>query len=229
MKRLAAPLLIGLVGAAILVALGIWQVQRLEWKRGILTEIETTITADPVPLPAPGAADPEADRYLPVAARGTIAPGELHVLVSRKQQGAGYRIIAPFETEDGRRVLLDRGFVPTEAKAAPRRIGATRITGNLHWPEERGGFTPENDLSDNIWFARDVAAMAEALGTEPLLVVVRTETPQAPGLVPLPVSAVGIPNDHLQYAITWFSLALIWLGMAAIWIRRGHFAKETRA
>ncbi len=226
-KRLVAPLLIGLAGAAILVALGLWQVQRLDWKRGILTEIETEISADPQPLPADP--DPAEHRYLPVTLEGSIGPKELHVLVSQKVVGAGYRVIAPFTTEDGRRILVDRGFVPDDAKDEARRIGETALKANLHWPDERNSFTPANERERNIWFARDVAEMAEVLDTEPLLAVVRAETPAAPGIGPLPVSTSGIPNDHLQYAITWFSLAAVWLGMTLVWIRRRSFAPEGSA
>ncbi|ETX16088.1 hypothetical protein OCH239_07975 [Roseivivax halodurans JCM 10272] len=226
MKRLAAPLLIGLIGAAILVALGVWQMQRLAWKEAILNDIESTIAGDPVPLPA--SYDPGTDRYQPVELEGSIGEGELHVLVSQKQKGAGYRIIAPFTTDDGRTILIDRGFVPNEAKDATRRIGETAIRANLHAPEERSGFTPENEVDRNIWFARDVGAMADALGAEPILAIVREEMPPAPGIDPLPVSSEGIPNDHLQYAITWFSLAAVWLGMTVIWVRRRSFAQEVR-
>ncbi|SLN72496.1 SURF1 family protein [Roseivivax jejudonensis] len=225
MKRLAAPILIGLVGAAILVALGVWQVQRLEWKQGILREIESTIGGDPIALPADP--DPEAHLYAPVTLDGSIGPGEVHVLVSQKRQGAGYRVIAPFATEDGRRVLVDRGFVPVTEKDAPRRIGETALRGNLHWPDDRNPSTPENDMGGNTWFARDIAALADTLDTDPVLVVVRSETPATPGIQPLPVSTAGIPNDHLQYAITWFSLAAIWIGMTVIWIRRDTFARQS--
>ena len=224
MTRHFAPLTIGLVGAAILVALGLWQVQRLDWKRGILSEIETTIAGAPQPLPE--TPDAAAHRFLPVAVEGEIGAGELHVLVSRKLVGAGYRIIAPFETEAGRRILIDRGFVPTEDKAADRPAGPARLEGNLHWPAERSDFTPENDRDGNIWFAREVPVMAEALDTEPVLLVVREAAPGAPGITPLPVSAEGIPNDHLQYAITWFSLAVLWLAMTGLWLARGRIAKK---
>ena len=187
---------------------------------------ESTISGAPAPLP--GSYDPATDRYQPVALEGAIGSGELHVLVSQKRQGAGYRIIAPFTTAQGRTILIDRGFVPNDAKEASRRIGETAIRANLHAPEERSGFTPDNETGRNIWFARDVGAMAEALGTEPILAIVREETPPAPGIDPLPVSSEGIPNDHLQYAITWFSLAAVWLGMTLVWVRRRSFVQEVR-
>lgn len=212
MRRNIGPLVIGIAGAAVLIALGVWQVQRLQWKEALLADIEARIAAEPVALPADP--DPEADRYLPVRAEGVIGAEELHVLVSTKTEGAGFRIVAPFETGGGRRLLLDRGFVPDEAKGAERRTGRATVTGNLHWPDDRGSATPENDPGDNYWFARDLEQMAGVLETEPLLLVVRAEDPPAPGIMPLPVDASGIPNDHLEYAVTWFGLAAVWVAMS---------------
>ena len=220
MRRIIIPLIFGLAGAAVLVALGVWQVQRLAWKERVLADIEARIAAAPVDLPAEP--DPMADRYLPVKVSGVLAGPELHVLVSRKQVGAGYRIIQPFEVQ-GRRIMVDRGFVPLSAIDTPRAQTHETLTGNLHWPDETDGYTPEPDLEKNIWFARDVPRMARALNTEPvLLVVARQESETGPGLTPLPVDTGGIPNDHLSYAITWFSLAAIWLSMT------GYFLWRTR-
>jgi surfeit locus 1 family protein len=62
--------------------------------------------------------------------------------------------------------------------------------------------------------------MAQALTTEPILLVLRSATPEIPSVLPIPVDTARIPNDHLQYAITWFSLALIWLAMTAFFLGR---------
>lgn len=226
MTRTIAPLLFGLIGAGILVWLGMWQVQRLAWKEDILEQIESRIAGDPAPLPAPGATDPDRDRYLPVAVTGTIGSEDLLVLVSRKRVGAGYLVISALTLEDGRRVLLDRGFVPVDARNADRsQSGPVQVTGNLHWPDDRTASTPENDIAGNTWFARDIGAMADRLNTEPLLVIARNMSPPDPGVTPLPVDTSGIPNDHMQYAITWFSLAAIWLIMTAVFLRRQYATK----
>lgn len=219
MKRLLFLLIIGLAGASTLVALGVWQMQRLEWKRGLLAGIDAQIAAAPVGLPKEP--NPEQDRYLSVRTAGTILSGELFVLVSVKQVGPGFRIIAPFLMDDGRRILIDRGFVRDTARGSVRSLGPAEVTGNLAWPDETDSYTPEPDRKAETWFARDVAAMAAALDTEPVLLVARSETD--PGVTPLPVDSAAIPNDHLQYAITWFSLAAIWIGMTA------HFLWRTRA
>lgn len=227
MTRIAIPLLFGLIGAAILVWLGTWQMQRLDWKRGILTEIETQIVGDPAPLPVTG--DPDTDKYQPVRLVGTVEPDELYVLVSQKRIGAGYLVISPFVTDDGRRILLDRGFIPVEARTTSRSAGPVKVTGNLHWPDDRTSSTPENDITGNTWFARDIDAMAEVLNTEPLLVIARNMSPPDPGVTPLPVDTSGIPNDHLQYAITWYSLAVVWLVMTATFLWRQSKGKEGTA
>ncbi len=209
-RAMIAPLLFGLIGAAVLISLGVWQVQRLGWKEGILAEIEARIGADPVAMPA--APSPETDRYRPVEATGRLGEEEVHVLVSRKQIGAGYRVITALDT-GGRRYLLDRGFVRAEDKDAPRALHDVTVIGNLHWPDDRTGSTPANDMGGNIWFARDIDDLARRLDTEPVLIVARSDT--GDGIEPLPVGTEGVPNDHLHYAITWFSLAAIWLGMTA--------------
>ncbi|KUJ80461.1 cytochrome oxidase biogenesis protein Surf1, facilitates heme A insertion [Ruegeria marisrubri] len=223
MRRILFLLIFGLTGLAILLSLGTWQVQRLAWKEALLADIEARISGDPVGLPE--SPDPEADRFLPVAVSGELLPGEVHVLVSVKQVGPGYRIIAPFRVGD-RTILLDRGFVRIEDKDKDRQTGPMEVTGNLHWPDEIDGYTPEPDLKENIWFARDVPALAAELDTEPVLLIARSRTD--PGVTPLPVDTAGIPNDHLQYAVTWFGLALVWAAMTAYFLWRGRAPSESR-
>lgn len=213
-RRMIAPLLFGLIGAAILIGLGVWQMQRLQWKQGVLAEITARITAAPVALPA--TPDPTADLYLPVQADGRFTGQSLRVLASRKMVGPGYRIIAVFETA-GRRVLVDAGFAP-EGTAVTLPTAPLQVTGNLHWPAEVDGFTPAPDLAKGLWFARDLPAMAAALQADPVLIVARD--PVVAGVDAMPLDGSGIPNDHLGYALTWFSLAAGWLGMTVLFLWR---------
>lgn len=224
MRRILFLLIFGIAGLAVLVSLGVWQVQRLAWKQGVLAEIDSRISAEPVGLP--DTVSPDADKYLPVTITGDLVPGEIHVLVSVKQVGAGYRIIQSFSTED-RTILVDRGFVPVTAKQDKRLNGSMEVTGNLHWPDEIDSYTPEPDIDDNIWFARDVPNLAAALGAEPILLIARSQTD--PGITPLPVDTAGIPNDHLQYAITWFGLALVWAAMTGYFLWRNRAPSESDA
>lgn len=215
--RVLVPLIFGVLGAAVLIWLGVWQLQRLAWKEGVLAQIETRVTADPVAVPLTVT---EADRWLPVAADGQIGADALRVLVSRKTFGAGYRVISAFETADGRRILLDRGFVALETAIPPG--GAGRITGNVHLPDDRTSSTPANDEAKNIWFARDITRMAEVLDTEPVLIVARAVDPAEPGITPLPVDTATIPNDHFGYAMQWFGLAVVWTAMTGYLLWRNR-------
>lgn len=209
MRRLIVLLVIGVIGAAALLFLGSWQVERLHWKQAILAEIEGQIYRDPVAVPANP--DPEADRFLAVTAHGRVTEDEILVLASARGQGAGYRVISAFETDDGRRLMLDRGFVGITAHDDVRPAHDATIIANLHWPEERDSFTPENDLAANTWFARDVPQMAQVLKAEPFLLVLRETDYDSPRVTPWPVDTSGIPNNHLEYAVTWFSFAAIWV------------------
>ena len=212
LKRMIWPILFGLVGCAILLRLGAWQVVRLEWKETLLAGIEARIADAPEALPE--VPDAERDQFQPVALSGTILEGEITILASLRNAGPVFRIIRAFETEAGRRILIDMGFVrETERRTARPGNVAADLVGNLYWPDEIDGFTPEPDLAAGIWFARDIPAMAEALDTDPVLVVLR-EAPQTDlGVTPFPVDTSAIPNDHLSYAVTWFLLAAVWLGM----------------
>ncbi|MGR3801951.1 SURF1 family protein [Marinibacterium profundimaris] len=215
MRRILFLLLIGLAGTATLVWLGVWQMQRLAWKEDMLARIESEIGAAPVPLP--DNPTPATTPFLPVIVEGEILDDEILVLASLKKVGPGYRVIAPFRV-GGRTILLDRGFLEITDEDTPRSTGAAEITGNLHWPDEVDGFTPDPDPEARLWFARDVTSMAAELGTEPVLLIAATRTD--PTILPMPVDTSGIPNDHLQYAITWFLLALVWVVMTWFFARR---------
>ena len=217
MRRILIPLIFGLAGAAVLISLGTWQVQRLAWKEGVLADIEARIAAEPVALPV--APDPEADKYLPVTVAGTLAPAPLRVLVSQKRVGAGYRLVTLLETED-RKILVDLGFIKVDVPVSELPATPVTITGNLHWPDDRNSSTPENDVTGNVWFARDIDQMADWFKAEPLLVVMRETSKTDLSVTPLPVDTSGIPNDHLNYAITWFSLAAVWLVMTGYFLWR---------
>ena len=215
-RRVLIPLIFGAIGVGILLGLGFWQVSRLAQKEAYLADLEARIAAAPVALPA--TPNPEADRFLPVITTGTFDGQALNVLVSRKQIGAGVRLIAAFTTDTGRRILVDRGFVAEADRGADHAATANEVTGNLHWPDEVDSYTPAPDATTGLWFARDVPAMAAALNTDPVLVVARSDT--GGGVEALAVDTSGTPNDHLQYAITWFSLAVVWAGMTALFLWR---------
>ncbi len=220
MRRLIFPILLGLAGCGVLISLGMWQVQRLDWKRDILDRIEERISAAPVELPdAPTEEDFE---YRTVWVTGQLDGPELHVLVSGTAAGTGYRVIRAFVTEDGRRIMIDEGLLPLESKdqPAPDASAPIEIVGHMLWPDDASESSPAPDLGRNIWFARDLPAMAAALSTEPVLIVLAEVSQADPRLTPLPVDTSGIKNDHREYAITWFGLAIVWAAMSLYLIFR---------
>ena len=209
-RRFVGPLIIGLPGTVVLAALGVWQLQRLEWKEGILAEMDALLTGIPGSLEE--AVTPEVVRFAPVRVSGTTTGEELHVLQATGQ-GAGYRLISAFETEASGLILLDEGFIASAAKDAVRPPRSLTIVGNVHIPDDVTSATPAPDRPANIWYGRDVAEMADALQTEPYYVVVRTVEVGERVANPIPLDTSGVANNHLGYAVQWFGLALVWAGM----------------
>jgi len=209
MKRYLFALVLGVVGCAILISLGVWQLERLAVKQAAIAEIESRINTPAVPVPRHP--DPLQDKYMAVEATGTLLD-LVRVYTSQKDKGAGYRIIQAFEF-DGRRIMVDRGFLPIDAHSDVNGPVEVTVLGNLHWPDETTSWTPAPDIAGNRWFARDVTALALTLQAEPVLIVARSLTPNTFTARPIPVSSADITNDHLEYVITWFSLAFVWAGM----------------
>jgi surfeit locus 1 family protein len=224
MKRFWFIVFIGFAGTACLLYLGKWQIDRLYWKLDVLTKIDQKIAAAPVLLPAEPSES--VHKYLSVEISGQFLQESIRVLASKKRYGAGYRIIHVFRT-NGRRLLVDLGFVGLDTDYDIDLISNISLVGNLHWPDEVDNFTPEPDLENNIWFAREVERVASALQTEPVLVILKDSTLKDKNIKPMPIDTTHIPNDHLQYAITWFSLAIIWALMSClfIWTTRQKAAK----
>lgn len=208
MRRYVFPVLMGVVGVAILMSLGFWQLRRMEEKRVYLDAIEARISNAPIPLPA--MPEEGRDKFQAVTARGRFTGEYLEVLAGQKGASPGVMVVEVFETE-GRRILVQRGFVEEEARGVPRTSHEAKVEGNLHWPDDTNAFTPPPDEKTGLWFARDVPAMAAKLNTEPTLIVARA--PTGDGIAPMPVDTSGIPNDHWGYAIQWFLLAATWAGM----------------
>ena len=215
MNRRIPLLIFGVVGTAILMSLGFWQLQRMTWKTEILTEIDRRLAEAPVSVPTNP--DPVGDKYLQVEVTGLVEQTELHVLTFGDNT-PGFRVITAMVLEDGRRILVDRGFVPETQKDAPRVGGVTRAVGSLVWPQETDKYVPDPNLEKNIWFARNVPLMATALNTQEVMLAV-SRSSNNEGITPQ-IASVNISNRHLEYVMTWFSLAVIWIGMTGYALSR---------
>lgn len=217
--RLISALGLGLAGVVFLCSLGIWQIQRMYEKRAQLDQITAGISVAIAPVPA--VLDPEKDRYRPVTAEGRFTDETLYVLSGKPMVGAGVQVISVLEMANGRRLLIDRGFLVDDDKHKPLTVTDVKVTGNLMWPRDSNEYTPPPDPKTGLWFARDAQAMSALLHTEPTFIVARE--PTGDGIEAMPVDTSSIPNDHWGYAITWFLLAAVWAVMtvALLWrIRR---------
>ena len=223
LRKILFPLILGVAGCGVLISLGLWQVERLAWKEDVLVGINARLAAAPAPLTTE--VSESTNEYTRVTVSGTPTGEELHVLVSGTEAGTGYRVISKMQTPLGA-VLVDQGLLALENKAAAPLIVPMEITGTLIWPDDQNSSTPDPDIAANIWFARNVDTMSVALDTLPLMIVSTTSTPADPRLTALPVNTATIKNDHFEYAVTWFLLALVWAIMSFYLILRTTRQKD---
>lgn len=216
-----------------LLGLGTWQVQRLNWKNGLIAQIEARVHAPPVPLEdALAAVRRGADlEYTRVAVKGRWVPGIERYLWAPASAGPGWHVYAPLKTASGSVVIVNRGFVPDAhrdptTRPEPAQAGDVSLVGLLRMPEPKGTFTPENDAARNIWYWRDVGGMARSMLPDadaevaPFAIDAEAGSAQPPG----PqggVTRLELPNSHLQYALTWYGLAATLVGVyvAFVWSR----------
>ena len=222
------------VGVAILVGLGIWQLDRKVWKENLIATVTARLARAPEDLPSRESWPrlvPEADEYTRVKFPAEFLAGEEALVYSAGSafrpdvQGAGYWVFAPARLAGGSIVLVDRGFEPPERKDPASRAqgephGIVEVVGVMRWPEPRGMFTPADDPKTNVWYLRDPAAMAAAKKWDAAApFYIEQESPVPPGGWPKPGKlAVNLPDSHLQYAITWFGLALGLAGVYVTWL-----------
>lgn len=202
---------------AVLIALGVWQVERRDWKHALLARIEAQRAAPPRDL-VEVLTGPEAERdFAHVEADGVLdATRGVHLFAPEGQGEADYRIIAPLDYGEGRVILVDLGTITETQKKAlsapvPAALGGPmHVEGILRPSEGSGWTTAAPDTKTHRWYARDVPAIAAALGLSDIPpFIIQSETP-VPGGVPRPVPfRPEISDNHLAYAVTWFSLALI--------------------
>ena len=223
LRKILFPLVLGLAGCGVLISLGLWQVERLAWKEDILAGINSRLAAAPTELTLD--VSEAVDEYTRVTLLGAPTGEELHVLVSGTEAGTGYRVISKVETAFGA-ILVDQGLLAIDNKAAAPLVAEMQIDGTLIWPDDQNAQTPDPDLAANIWFARNVDTMSAALNTLPLMVVATRTTPPDPRLTALPVNTTTVKNDHFEYAVTWFLLALVWAIMSFYLILRTARPKD---
>ncbi|HET7850771.1 MAG TPA: SURF1 family protein [Pseudolabrys sp.] len=234
-RGIVVPTIFALVGVAILIGLGKWQLDRKVWKEDLIATVTARSSAPPESLP-PRAAAPQlsraADEYRRVTFSAEYLIGEQALVYTAGSafrpdiSGAGYWVFTPARLADGRVVVVNRGFVPFDRKAlaanGQRAPAKVEITGALRWPEGRGLFTPGDDPQHNVWYVRDPRVIAAAKQWGPVApFYVDQESPQPAGGWPRAGKlVVTLPDNHLQYALTWFALALGLIAVYGTWLAR---------
>ena len=209
---------------ALLIGLGVWQLERRTWKLALIAQTERKLRQPPVAAPGPdrwtgiGAQD----AYTPVVARGRYRAAADTYVQAVTDLGGGFWVLTPFDAERGFTLMINRGFVPSDRRgqtAASSEVQTVR--GLLRVSEPGGGFLRHNDPAADRWYSRDVAAIAatKRIGTvAPYFIDASgpdTGWPRG-GL-----TVVRFRNSHLVYALTWFGLALL-VGIMAWRVRRPH-------
>lgn len=222
----------------VLIGLGTWQMQRLDWKQGLIDARRAAVSEAPLTEAPTIDAGPVAFRRLRLT--GRFDPQQEFYLTgqtytdSRGMSQSGWHIVAPFHLTDGAVVMVDRGFVPFDLKDAthhePPPAGTVTIDGLIRPPAAPGWLVPANDPAKNIWFTLDPAALAQAAGVSAAL-------PFTLDLLPEPEARQGwpragqtrldLPNNHLQYALTWYSLAGVLMVVTGLFARSRRIGFQT--
>ena len=227
---LLVPALVTALMGAVLVGLGIWQLQRLVWKNAIVARIESRAGAPAQPLPSPAtwrglAADDY--EYRRVTLAGTFDYTEEALVFRGTAEGPGYFVLTPLHLASGGSVIVNRGFVPADrADAAARRAanvaGPVEVIGLMRSTEPRNPFTPADDPASGRYFTRDPILVAAHFGlADAAPFSIDADATANPGGLPRGgMTMLAIPNNHLSYALTWFGLAIGLLGVFATFVWR---------
>ena len=222
------------VALAVLVALGTWQVKRLYWKEQLLASIEQRSHAEPLDVIAIEQAltGGEAIDYRTARASGRfLHDKERHFFATFKGQ-SGFYLYTPLELDDDRFLFVNRGFVPYDLKQPSSRpqslvTGNQDITGlaRARLSERPSSIVPDNDEAGNIFYWKDLDRMAASVGLPAVSMLpffLDADATPVPGGLPLGgVTVIDLPNSHLQYAVTWYGLALALLVVSIFaWIKR---------
>jgi cytochrome oxidase assembly protein ShyY1 len=224
---------------AVLVSLGVWQLQRRAEKHRLIAALDERLGSKPAALPQPGAwaaLSPDKDEFRRVTFAATFAPLPDAMVYSSGSavrddiSGPGAWAFLPARLASGEIVVVNAGFVQNtmqdraqQDRATPRLVTGqpVTLTGYMRFAEGEGLFTPAENAGKRLWFARDVPAMARALGWGPVApFYIDLEAPVPDSGIPKPGPLhVHLKDDHLQYAITWFGLAAVVVIAFGFWLR----------
>jgi surfeit locus 1 family protein len=227
---------LSLAAIVLLIALGVWQVERRAWKLALIDRVEQRVhtAAQPIPSPAAWPAITAAsDEYRHVSVTGRFLHDRETLVQAVTEEGPGYWVLTPLKRDDGTLVLVNRGFVPTERRDASTRQegnlqGRVELSGLLRVSEPKGGFLRSNDSVHDRWYSRDVAAIATARDLHdvaPFFIDADAGSQTSNGPIG-GLTVVRFPNNHLIYALTWFALAFMLAGRLFVTFGGGLFRRQ---
>ncbi|MCZ2157884.1 SURF1 family protein [Bartonella sp. 220] len=216
-------------------ALGVWQIQRLNWKTNLITSANQRVHLPPIKAPPQNQwrdVTFEKDEYRPVVITGKFLTDKNIFVTAVAQNTTGYWVLTPLQTADNTLTFVNRGFIPMDARqnfqnaeqshtdASPQQYSAknteqTTVIGLLRMSEKNGFFPRKNNPDTNLWYTRDLPAMAQKLGLSsvaPYFIDAGKKTAPQKSLPIAGLTVVHFRNNHLVYALTWFTLAAGVLG-----------------
>lgn len=224
--QVAAVLLLGAGLLAGFMALGIWQVERLAWKRELIARVDARVSAPAMPWEMAAALPPAEAEYRHVSLTGHFDHDRETLVKAVTELGGGFWVLTPLTTPEGEVVLINRGFVPAERRDPATRPegqvgGGVSLQGLMRLTEPGGAFLRRNDPAADRWYSRDIAAIATARGLGPVApVFMDADATAQPGGLPVGgLTVIRFRNTHLSYALTWFALAAMVAGGMVILIR----------
>lgn len=211
----AGSTIVTMILFTVLMGLGLWQVERLEWKTRLLATIEQRMAEKPVPMPEK-MQDAGEWQFRRVTLAGNFDYSSEFLVKPRTFEGqAGYDMVVPFRRASGGIVFVNRGWISDGLMDKVQRPEAPLLVveGIVQAPE-KGRFTPANDPVKGDWYWADVTAMAEAAGLDNVAPVLVVAAERKPGAYPVGGRLrIDIPNDHRQYAAFWFGMAFVLLAV----------------
>jgi surfeit locus 1 family protein len=226
--KLVWPTVAALAAFAVLLGLGTWQLERKRWKEGLLAKIADRVASEPRPVAMAVELARRGDdiEYMHVSARGRFHHDKERYLYAPAPGGLGWHVYTPLETALGRIVWINRGLVPDASKAPATRSagqvpGETDVRGVVRVPPGKTLFTPQNDVAGNLWYWADIPALtasafpqASAAASAMPFIVEADAQPLPPGGLPKGgVTRIALSNRHLEYAVTWYGIALTLVGV----------------
>jgi surfeit locus 1 family protein len=230
-KGLVAFAVFSVLAVALLASLGFWQLKRLAWKEALIAEVDARAHAPATPLAASWAGlGADTDEYRHVALHGVYDRSAAAFLFATPlhprpgQDEPGFLVISPLKLDDGRIVLVERGFVDAAKRdaflAADRAAPSEPIdvAGLLRFDEPPRWFEPADDLAARVFYTRKVGAIATSLKLSAAApFILDADASPESGVLAGGQTRIAFPNNHLEYAVTWFGLAIAWIVAFAVY------------